>query len=69
MKLSSESRNSGVAKATSLLVSSKLAIYRLAKWVAILSIVAMFLSLMTGVFGSLRLSQSTVGLLQYAFMA
>ncbi|PTB00891.1 hypothetical protein, partial [Halomonas urumqiensis] len=61
--------NSGVAKATSLLVSSKLAIYRLAKWVAILSIVAMFLSLMTGVFGSLRLSQSTVGLLQYAFMA
>lgn len=60
MKLSSESRNSGVAKATSLLLSSKLAIYQLAKWVAILSIVAMFLSLMTGVFVRYVLSTNLV---------
>lgn len=48
-KLSDESQISGVAKATSLLLDSKAAIYQLAKWVAILSIMAMFLSLMTGV--------------------
>ncbi|WP_085919643.1 TRAP transporter small permease [Halomonas sp. CSM-2] len=48
-KLSDESHVSGVAKATSLLLGSKSAVYKLSKWVAILSIMAMFLSLMTGV--------------------
>ncbi|UYG09013.1 TRAP transporter small permease [Halomonas sp. M4R1S46] len=49
MKLSEESHVGEVAPATSLMMSSKNAIYQLAKWVAILSIVIMFLSLMTGV--------------------
>lgn len=49
MKLSEESRVGEVASATSLILSSKTAIYQLARWVAILSILAMFLSLMTGV--------------------
>ncbi|GGX98150.1 hypothetical protein GCM10007160_27060 [Litchfieldella qijiaojingensis] len=49
MKLSEGSRVGEVASATSLMLSSKAAIYQLAKWIAILSIVVMFLSLMTGV--------------------
>lgn len=49
MKLSEESQVGEVASVTSLMLSSKAAIYQLAKWVAILSIVVMFLSLMTGV--------------------
>lgn len=49
IKLSEESQVSEVALATSLILGSKVAIYQLAKWVAILSIVVMFLSLMTGV--------------------
>lgn len=49
MKLSEESRVGEVASATSLMLSSKSAIYFIAKWVAILSIVIMFLSLMAGV--------------------
>lgn len=60
MKLSSESHNSEVVKTTSLLLSSKMAIYRLAKWIAILSIVVMFLSLMTGVIVRYVLSTNLV---------
>lgn len=60
IKLSEESQVSGVAKATSLILSSKVAIYQLAKWVAILSIVVMFLSLMTGVIVRYVLSTNLV---------
>ncbi|NYS59695.1 TRAP transporter small permease [Vreelandella salicampi] len=49
MKLSKESRNSEVGKPASLLVSSKNVIYHAFKWVAIVSIVAIFLSLLLGV--------------------
>lgn len=49
MKLSEESRNSGVGMPTSLLVSSKRVIYHAFKWVSIASIVAIFVSLLLGV--------------------
>lgn len=49
MKLSEESRSSEVSAPTSLLVSSKNVIYHASKWVSIVSIVAIFLSLLLGV--------------------
>ncbi|WP_404376128.1 TRAP transporter small permease [Vreelandella aquamarina] len=49
MKLSKESRHSEVDEPTSLLVSSKSMIYHAFKWVSILAIVIIFLSLLTGV--------------------
>lgn len=49
MKLSEESRVGEVAVAASLMLGSKTMIYQLARWVAIFSIIVMFLSLMTGV--------------------
>ncbi|MCE9684149.1 TRAP transporter small permease [Halomonas alkalisoli] len=49
MKLSNESSHGEVGMPTSLLVSSKNVIYHAAKWIGIFSIVAMFLSLMSGV--------------------
>lgn len=49
MKLSKESRSREVGTPTSLLVSSKNVIYHAYKWVAIVSIVAIFLSLLLGV--------------------
>jgi TRAP-type C4-dicarboxylate transport system permease small subunit len=49
MKLSEESRSSEEGAPPSLLASLKNAIYFSSKWVAILSIVVMFLSLLTGV--------------------
>lgn len=49
MKLSNESRDGEVGLLTSLLVSSKNVIYHAFKWVSIVSIVAIFLSLLLGV--------------------
>lgn len=49
MKLSEESRSSEVGAPASLLASSKNAIYLVSKWVAIVTIVGMFLSLLAGV--------------------
>jgi TRAP-type transport system small permease protein len=49
MKLSNGSNHGEVGMPTSLLVGSKNAIYHAAKWIAVCSIVAMFLSLMSGV--------------------
>ncbi|AZM96532.1 TRAP transporter small permease [Vreelandella venusta] len=49
MKLSSESRSSDVSLLTSLFVSSKSVIYHTFKWVSIVSILAIFLSLLLGV--------------------
>lgn len=49
MKLSEESRSSEVDKPTSLLASSKSMIYHAFKWVSIVSIVIIFLSLLMGV--------------------
>ena len=49
MKLSEESRNSEAGLATSLLVNSKSGIYHAFKWVSIISIVVIFLSLLLGV--------------------
>lgn len=49
MKLSEESCNSEVGLPTSLLVNSKSGIYHAFKWVSIVSIVVIFLSLLLGV--------------------
>lgn len=49
MKLSNESRSSEVGMLTSLLVSSKNVIYHAFKWIAIISIVAIFVSLLLAV--------------------
>tara|TARA_R110000751_G_scaffold307407_1_gene428582 strand:- start:2424 stop:2987 length:564 start_codon:yes stop_codon:yes gene_type:complete len=49
MKLSEESRRSEVGEPTSLLVSSKNMIYHAFKWVSIVSIVIIFISLLMGV--------------------
>ncbi|PXX98374.1 TRAP transporter small permease [Halomonas sp. LBP4] len=49
MKLSEESRSGEVGAPTSLLVRSKNVIYHAFKWVSIVSIVAIFLSLLLGV--------------------
>lgn len=49
MKLSTESRSSEIGAPTSLLASLKNVIYHASKWVSIVSIVAIFLSLLLGV--------------------
>lgn len=49
MKLSEESRNSEVGAPTSLLAGSKNVIYHGFKWISIVSIVSIFLSLLLGV--------------------
>ncbi|MCP1315831.1 MULTISPECIES: TRAP transporter small permease [unclassified Halomonas] len=49
MTLSVESRKSEAGGPASLLVGSKNVIYQIAKWVAIVSIVTIFISLLTGV--------------------
>lgn len=49
MTLSDESRNSEAGKPASLLIGSKNVIYQVSKWGAIVSIVTIFASLLTGV--------------------
>lgn len=49
MTLSIESRDSGVGGPTSLLASSKRVIYHIFKWVSIVAVVAIFVSLLLGV--------------------
>lgn len=49
MTLSEESRNSEASRPASLLIGSKNVIYQISKWVAIISIVTIFASLLTGV--------------------
>ena len=49
MTLSTESRSSEVGAPTSLLVSSKRVIYHIFKWVSIVAVVTIFVSLLLGV--------------------